>query len=108
AVADGGVDLEGELLRRAVGELPVGTEDLQGQLVEALLEFGVRELGERAARAGMLAALEEGQRAQRAVALDLEVGPDAPELLAHHRVVEERAAVAGRPARRGPPGGRQG
>src|SRR5262249_41935403 len=82
-------DVEGEVLRRALGQLAVGPEDLQGQLHEALLELGVRELGDGAARARVLAALELSQGAQRLVALHLDLRPDAPELLAHAGLLRE-------------------
>ena len=47
-----------------------------------------------AAGAGVLAALELGEHAERVVALHLELGPDAAELLPHHRALDERPAVA--------------
>src|SRR5215813_14077225 len=100
ALADGRVDVESEVLRRAFGQLAVGTQDLQGQLHEALLELRVRELGDGAARPRMLPALELGQRAQGLVALHLDLRPDASELLAHHGILEKGLAVATQSTRR--------
>src|SRR3990172_4493666 len=69
-------------------------EDIERQLVVALLELSVRELGDGRRRARRIALQERREDAEPRVALDLEVGVDPPQLGADDRVVEERPPAA--------------
>ena len=80
-------------------ELAGRAEDLDGRLVVALLELGVRVLRQRRRRARPVALLERRQHAERRVALDFHLGVDAPHLGPHRRVLDERLAVAPERAR---------
>src|SRR5947208_3457052 len=91
-LAGRGVDLL-ELFVRG-DELPPRAQDLERQLVVALLELGVRELGDRRGRTGRLALLERRQRPQRGVALDLELGVDLAHLRAHDGIIDQALAAA--------------
>src|SRR5213593_990038 len=91
-LARGRVDLLELLARRH--ELAPRPQDLERQLVVALLELRVRELGDRRRRAGGLAAVQRGEHAQPRVALDLELGVDLSQLGADAWVLDERPAVA--------------
>src|SRR5256884_13247 len=91
-LAGRGVDLL-ELFVRG-DELPPRAQDLERQLVVALLELGVRELGDRRGRTGRLALLERRQRPQRGVALDLELGVDLAHLRAHDGIIYQALAAA--------------
>src|SRR5205809_6628027 len=91
-LARGRVDLLELLARRH--ELAPRPQALERQLVVALLELRVRELGDRRRRAGGLAAVQRGEHAQPRVALDLELGVELAQLGADAWVLDERPAVA--------------
>src|SRR2546428_6970460 len=75
-------------------ELAERAEDLERDLVVALLELGIRELRDRRRRARCVALLQGREHAQRRVALHLEIGVDAPHPGAYRRVLDQRAAPA--------------
>src|SRR5437899_12701172 len=91
-LAGRGVDLL-ELLARD-HELAERAEDLERELVVALLELRIRKLGDRRGRARRVALLQGREHAQRRVALHLEIGVDAPHPGAHRRVLDQRPAAA--------------
>src|SRR5438093_9968850 len=85
-LAGGGVDLL-ELLARD-HQLSEGPEDLERELVVALLEFGIRQLGDRGRGARRVALLEGREDAQRRVALDFEIRVDAAQPGAHGGILD--------------------
>src|SRR5215468_9763013 len=91
-LAGRGVDLL-ELLARN-HELAERPQDLERQLVVALLELRVRQLRDRRGRARRVALLQGREHAQRRIALYLEVGVDPPHPRAHRRILDERLALA--------------
>src|SRR5436190_1049033 len=88
------VDVERGLFEPAVRHLAVGAEDLEAELVVALLELAVGELGDRRRRAGRRALLERGQHPEGGVPLYFHLRVDVPQLGAHHRILEQRLAAA--------------
>src|SRR5215510_10018566 len=91
-LAGRGIDLL-ELLARD-HELAEGAEDLDRQLVVALLELGVRELCDRRRGPRRVALLERREDAERGVTLHLQVGVDPSQLRAHGRILDQRTAAA--------------
>src|SRR6267142_1522211 len=91
-LAGRGVDLL-ELFARD-HELAERPEDLECLLVVALLELGVRKLGDRRRGSRRITFLQGGEHPQRRVALHFEVGVDAPHPRADGRVLDQRAAAA--------------
>src|SRR5438034_301564 len=88
------VDVERGLFHPASRPLAVGAEDLEAELVVALLELAVGELGDRRRRAGRRALLERGQHPEGGVPLYFHLRVDVPQLGAHHRILEQRLAAA--------------
>src|SRR6266478_9464418 len=74
-------------------ELAERAEDLEGELIVALLELGIRKLGDRRRGARRVTLLKSREHQQRRVALNLEVGVDAAHPRAHGRVLDQRPAA---------------
>src|SRR5262245_40145084 len=91
-LAGGGVDLLEFLARNH--ELAEGAEDLDRQLVVALLELGVRELRDRRRGARRVALLERREHAERRVTLHLEVGIDPSQLRAYGGILDQRPTAS--------------
>src|SRR5262245_42864280 len=91
-LAGRGVDLF-ELLARD-HRLAERAEDLERQLVIALLELGIRQLRDRRRGTRGIALLQRGQHAQRRVALHLEVGKDAPHSRPHRGILDQGLTAA--------------
>src|SRR5205807_5063558 len=75
-------------------ELTERAEDLEGELVVALLELSVRKFGDRRSRAGRVALLQRREHPQSGIALDFEVRVDASHPRPDRRVLDQRPAAA--------------
>src|SRR6185503_234568 len=83
----------------ALGELRVGTLELHGELLEALMAFHPHHLAGGGLGPGQLALEELGDGASAGVLEHLGVDPELRELLAGDGILGRRRAVLRRPPR---------
>src|SRR2546426_3901892 len=75
-------------------ELAERAEDLEGELVVALLEFGIRKLGNRRGGAWRITLLEGRKDSQGRIALHFKVSIDPSHACPHGRILDQRPPAA--------------